>query len=49
MPAVYLWVFAAGADFDPRVTVMAGLVTLWAIRLTFNYARKGGYAPGGED
>jgi steroid 5-alpha reductase family enzyme len=49
VPAVYLWVFAAGSDFDARVTLMACLVTLWAIRLTFNYARKGGYAPGGED
>jgi steroid 5-alpha reductase family enzyme len=28
---------------------MAGLVTLWGVRLTYNYARKGGYAPGGED
>jgi steroid 5-alpha reductase family enzyme len=25
------------------------LITLWSIRLTFNYARKGGYLPGSED
>ncbi|WP_029136325.1 DUF1295 domain-containing protein [Nakamurella lactea] len=49
VPAGYLWVFAAGSGFDARVTLMAALVTLWAIRLTFNYARKGGYSPGGED
>ena len=50
IPVVYMWVFAFGANFsDPRVNLMAILVTLWGIRLTFNFARKGGYAPGGED
>lgn len=48
VPAVYLWVFAARAD-EPRVTLMAALVTAWGVRLTFNFARRGGYAPGGED
>lgn len=50
VPVVYMWVFAAAAGLeDWRLNVMAGLVTLWGIRLTFNFARKGGYAPGGED
>lgn len=50
IPVVYVWVFAAAAGFgDARLDLMAGLVTLWGIRLTFNFARKGGYAPGGED
>jgi steroid 5-alpha reductase family enzyme len=48
-PVVYVWVFALGAGFDARLVLMAGLVTAWGIRLTFNYARKGGYRPGGED
>ena len=48
VPVVYLWVFAAGAH-DARVTLMALLVTAWGARLTFNFARRGGYAPGGED
>lgn len=49
-PVVYLWVFALGSALrDPRLVLMAVLVTLWGIRLTFNFARKGGYAPGGED
>jgi len=44
VPAVYVWVFAAAAGLaDPRLNVMAVLVTLWAARLTFNFARKGGY------
>jgi steroid 5-alpha reductase family enzyme len=50
IPVVYVWVFAAAAGLgDGRLTLMAGLVTLWGIRLTFNFARKGGYARGGED
>lgn len=48
-PAVYVWVFAVAGGFDARLVLMAALVTVWGIRLTFNYARKGGYRPGGED
>ena len=49
IPAVYVLVFAAYAGLaDPRLNVMAVLVTLWAARLTFNFARKGGYT-GTED
>jgi steroid 5-alpha reductase family enzyme len=48
VPVVYLWVFAAHAH-DARVTLMAVLVTCWGVRLTVNFARRGGYAPGGED
>lgn len=50
LPPVYLWIFAASAaPADPRLTVMAALGTLWGVRLTLNFARKGGYRPGGED
>jgi len=50
IPVAYMWVFSYGANFeDPRLNVMAVLVTLWGARLTYNFARKGGYAPGGED
>jgi steroid 5-alpha reductase family enzyme len=49
VPVVYVWVFAIGAGLsDVRLDVMAGLVTLWGARLTFNFARKGGYS-GHED
>jgi steroid 5-alpha reductase family enzyme len=44
VPVVYVWVFAASAGLmDARLDVMAVLVTLWGVRLTFNFARKGGY------
>jgi steroid 5-alpha reductase family enzyme len=50
IPVVYVWIFAAAAGFsDPRLIGMAVVVTLWGARLTFNFARKGGYARGGED
>lgn len=47
-PVLYAWVFAASAD-DARATLVAALITAWGARLTLNFARKGGYAPGGED
>ena len=34
---------------NPRLNLMALLVLLWGARLTFNFARKGGFAGGGED
>lgn len=50
VPVVYVWVFAGAAGLtDVRLDLLAVLVTLWGARLTFNFARKGGYAPGGED
>jgi steroid 5-alpha reductase family enzyme len=49
-PPVYAWIVAGWGGFvDPRLTLMAVLISAWGARLTFNYARKGGYAPGGED
>ncbi|GAA1699072.1 DUF1295 domain-containing protein [Microbacterium sediminicola] len=52
VPAVYVWVFAIAALVDgedaARLVLVAILVTLWAARLTFNFARKGGYS-GMED
>ncbi len=50
IPVIYLWIFAGAAGFsDLRLNLMAVVVTLWGARLTFNFARKGGYARGGED
>lgn len=50
MPPVYAWIFALGAGgSNPRLVLMAVLVTAWGARLTFNFARKGGYTPTEED
>jgi steroid 5-alpha reductase family enzyme len=49
-PALYAIGYAAGAHFaDLRLDLIAALVTLWGARLTFNFARKGGYRRGHED
>ena len=48
VPVVYVWVFAARGG-GSRAFLVAVLVTLWGARLTFNSARRGGYAPGGQD
>jgi len=48
VPVVYAWVFALSYRSDARLTVMAVLITLWGARLTFNFARRGGYS-GYED
>lgn len=49
VPAGYAWGFAWTAGFTLRTVIPSVLITLWAARLTFNFARKGGYAKGGED
>lgn len=50
LPPLYVAWFAHQTGFtDPRLVVMTALSGLWGARLTFNFARKGGYAPGGED
>jgi steroid 5-alpha reductase family enzyme len=48
-PVLYVGWFALHAELPPRLVIMAVLVALWGGRLTFNFARKGGYARGGED
>ena len=49
VPVIYVWVFAGAAELrNARLDVMALLVTVWGARLTYNFARKGGYS-GVED
>ena len=49
-PPLYVGWFAGCAGFrDLRLDVMAGLTALWGARLTYNFARKGGYRAGSED
>jgi steroid 5-alpha reductase family enzyme len=44
LPIVYVWVAAYYGDYAPRLVLMSVLVTIWGIRLTFNFARQGGYS-----
>ena len=49
-PPAYCLLVAAEAGFDSaRINLMTALVVLWGIRLTWNFARKGGYRKGDED
>lgn len=49
VPVVYMWVFVFSAHHSKaRLLILALLVTAWGTRLTFNFARKGGYS-GVED
>ena len=50
MPPVYAWVFVVCTrPLHARLLLMAALATVWGARLTFNFARKGGYHPLEED
>jgi steroid 5-alpha reductase family enzyme len=44
LPAIYVWIVAFASDFNTRVVLMAFLVTIWAVRLTYNFNRRGGYS-----
>ena len=44
IPIAYSWVVAWKSGFDSRVIVMAILVSIWGIRLTYNFIRRGGYS-----
>jgi steroid 5-alpha reductase family enzyme len=44
VPAVFAWYFALAAGADARLVLMAVLVTAWAVRLTFNFWRRGGFS-----
>ena len=44
LPIAYAWVIAVNSGFKTRVTVYAMVVTIWGIRLTVNFARKGAYS-----
>lgn len=49
VPAIYMWVFFLSAHQSrSRLLILALLITAWGVRLTFNFARKGGYS-GVED
>lgn len=44
MPLIYSWIIAFKSGFEPRLLLMASLVTVWGIRLSWNFWRRGGYS-----
>lgn len=43
MPLVYTWYVAAQSGWSERLVLMATMVTIWGLRLSFNFGRRGGY------
>lgn len=44
MPPVYVWFICIESGFEGRLVLMAVLVSIWGARLTYNFARRGGYS-----
>jgi len=44
IPIVYTWVLAWESGFEARLVLMAVLVSVWGIRLSYNFNRRGGYS-----
>jgi len=44
MPIAYVWLVALSSELEPRLVLMASLVTVWGLRLTYNFSRRGGYS-----
>ena len=42
-PIAFAWVYAVRSGIRPSVVLAALLVTVWGLRLTYNFARRGGY------
>ena len=43
IPAVYCWLATIYGGKLPRQVLMSVLVTIWSVRLTYNFNRKGGF------
>jgi steroid 5-alpha reductase family enzyme len=43
LPLAYSWTVAYYGDFSPRLILMATVVSLWGLRLTYNFSRHGAY------
>jgi steroid 5-alpha reductase family enzyme len=44
MPIPYTWIVAFESGLEPRLVLMAILVTAWGLRLSYNFSRRGGYS-----
>lgn len=43
LPIAYAWMVACYGEYSPRLVLMSVLVTLWGLRLTYNFSRHGAY------
>lgn len=43
LPVIYAWIVARQVNYEPYVSLMAILASLWGARLTYNFSRRGAY------
>ena len=43
-PLAYAWITVGYYPNDPRLWLMAILISIWGLRLTYNFSRRGGYS-----
>ena len=43
LPILYVWVVTYYGNYAPRLVLMSVLVTLWGLRLTYNFSRHGAF------
>tara|TARA_B100001250_G_C19666674_1_gene729580 strand:- start:122 stop:1063 length:942 start_codon:yes stop_codon:yes gene_type:complete len=44
IPIYYVWYFTAESGYDPRMILMSIVATMWGLRLSYNFGRRGGYS-----
>jgi steroid 5-alpha reductase family enzyme len=44
VPIVYVWFMTVQGGMNDRMVLMACLATIWGVRLTYNFARRGAYS-----
>ncbi len=44
IPIAYVWMVAVDSGFEPRLVLMALVVSAWGLRLSYNFSRRGGYS-----
>ncbi|PKK95526.1 MAG: hypothetical protein CVV60_00855 [Tenericutes bacterium HGW-Tenericutes-5] len=44
LPIVYAWIIVVKSGMNLRLIIMAILITIWGVRLTLNFAKKGAYS-----
>ena len=43
LPIIYVWTVASYGEFSIRLTLMSILVSIWGVRLTYNFSRHGAF------
>ena len=44
VPIFVVWYFTLSSNFNPRMILMSVLVTIWGLRLTYNFSRRGDHS-----